>query len=504
MSVKTFETMHKPLAKSVAALLSFLFFYFLYAPLTTSNTLYRDDNIRNHSGYLFWVAEGRIFSKLSVNILAFSDGAYLSPFPQLIAVALMAGVTLWAAQKIFGSISLYSLSLISLVFLNPFYLQNMSYSYDSLPMTLASCCAVIAAVTLIQPLRYVWILVICFGYILYSYQPALGLYVSVTLLIVFKNFIDHKLRFRSIFLAKTLIYFGCVALLLWIYKLSFTSFFPDATGRTYLSLRKLWPNILHLNNDLRLVFYPNFSTVLYIISALVCLSLLAMAFKTSKNPLKAFSLWIWSMGVALAAFALILLNAEGPSILLSYEPYAERLLIGASGLWLLALYIISTMSKGLFAGLYMAFTLLCFSFSYTYGAFLRLQNEHNAMLLTNIHYDITHNPLLRKNQGLIVQNALPLAPINMPSLKKTPLIASIYGEQHLFWLSNGKVHPFLIKASSDSPEHICSLIKEMKKSPDTQTVISTSDYALYSYKNFTFIDFYTDQDLYDHCGFRGI
>ncbi|QNT78103.1 glucosyltransferase domain-containing protein [Entomobacter blattae] len=504
MRRKYCNILHHPLSRPVAGLTIFLFFYFLYASLFRPDALYRDDNIRHYVGQLFWVDEGRVLSKLSINLFTLSDGAYLSSFPQLFAVGLMAGTTFWAAQEIFGQITLFSLSLLSLLFLNPFYLQNMSYSYDSLPMTLASCAAIFAATSLILPLCFFWLNMLGIGFILYSYQPALGLYASLATFITVKHFMAQQLRFEAKFLVKIIFYLAATLLLLLAYKVTITRIFPQVTGRTLLNIHNVWPNLFHVIDNIRLVFYPNFSTVFSISIGLVLLSLLVRALTITQQPIKVLFIWLWGIFVTIIAFGVIMLNAEGPSLLLPYEPYAQRLLIGTSGLWLLALYIISTMSKGVYIGLYSLFALLCFSFSYSYGAFLHFQDRHSTMIISNVHYDVTHNPALVNNTQLIAQNALPLAPASQFMLKKTPLLAHLFGEQHLLWLSNFKIYPFLEKAIIGPTEKICESIKEMKNSHKAKKILTTPDYALYSYKNTTFVDFYTEKDLFDTCSMRGI
>lgn len=496
------KTLLYPPSGYIAALFLFLFFYFLYAPITNVTFLYRDDYFRLFNQTLFWLNDGRYLSKLTFNLLTFSDGTYLSPLPQLLAIISMACITLWGAPFLIGKRNIYAFSLGALLFLNPFYMQNMSYGYDSLPMTLSSCAAIMAAAALQLPLRYLWLDVLCILFILYSYQPALGLYVSVTGFILLKHFLHHHFSFKRKTIHKAVLYLGLNGLILLGYKASFPVLFAAQNGRARFDYYHIAPNLHYLMEDIKLLFYPHFSFVFTGVSSLLLLSLFIKAIHLSPRPLKALLLWIWGCFILVFILSIIVINSAGPSLFLLPEPYSERLFIGASGLWLTALYVISTLSKRLYVGLYALFALLCFSFSYNYGAFLRFQEQHNAMLSTELRYDITHATQQQKPTPLFTLNPLPLAPVNIQLIQKTPLLARLYGEHHLLWLANATL--YAARTTSDlatlpSMELICTYKQEIEEHPDVFKLRHSSDYVLYLYKGKYFVDFHTDSDVIDNC-----
>lgn len=124
-------------------LLSALFTY----PIINSGVYYIDDLARSQTGYLGWGTLGRpladyIFYFFSLNSRSSID---ISPLPQIISIILMALTINFASDKIFKYRSVTTVIGSSLIFLNPLFLHNLVYRYDSLSMVLSISTCVFAS-----------------------------------------------------------------------------------------------------------------------------------------------------------------------------------------------------------------------------------------------------------------------------------------------------------------------------------------------------------------------
>lgn len=117
-------------------------------PIIHADRFYIDDLGRARTGYLGWTSDGRPLSNLVVETMNLGTPiSDLSPLPQLLALMLLAYLAVTASRK-FNIPGTWRAPLIMAPLVaNPFFLENLSYKFDVLPMTLAtalSCMAVTA------------------------------------------------------------------------------------------------------------------------------------------------------------------------------------------------------------------------------------------------------------------------------------------------------------------------------------------------------------------------
>ena len=128
----------------VAAVVAF-FLCCTFRVLTTGY-LELDDLGRVQVGYNLWAEDGRLLTAASMALLSFGGRMLdVSPLPQLGAIALMgcSGLLLARAAPELGATRIALAAI--LLFATPFYLQNMTYVFDSLSMTAASVLALWSA-----------------------------------------------------------------------------------------------------------------------------------------------------------------------------------------------------------------------------------------------------------------------------------------------------------------------------------------------------------------------
>ncbi|WP_110643064.1 glucosyltransferase domain-containing protein [Salinicola sp. CPA57] len=154
-------------------------------PLTQAERLYRDDIWRSFHGEMGWVSNGRPLSSLFA--LLVNGGprlADIAPLPLWLGLAAVASsILLWRRRLLAFDTGYAWLAMLILV-VQPFFLQNLSYHFDAMPMALALACAITGIACALNPrehqrwqARFRW-LAGGAGILasLFFYQPAANVY----------------------------------------------------------------------------------------------------------------------------------------------------------------------------------------------------------------------------------------------------------------------------------------------------------------------------------------
>lgn len=169
-------------------------------PLFSSHVLYLDDMGRVLDGYFGWNINARPAAEGVMRLLGFGDALVnIAPLPQLVAWAIAAGMSLAWWRWVPGLRPMVYVLGNALIWLTPFTLQNFTYVFDSLPMTVALASGVLASLLLRQPLssyppsslpslsfKHRWRRLMAATALLLvalcSYQPALNAFLVLSLL----------------------------------------------------------------------------------------------------------------------------------------------------------------------------------------------------------------------------------------------------------------------------------------------------------------------------------
>jgi hypothetical protein len=144
-------------------------------PILRANRYYSDDLKRALIGRTGWDSNGRPLTTLLMKLLQAYDHALIdiSPLTQIGAVALLA----WAGALIARRYSIRSVPLAALVAFplggQPFFLENLSYKFDALSMSLALFLALVPALACRDDRRGWWLGVAALFASLCLYQPAI-------------------------------------------------------------------------------------------------------------------------------------------------------------------------------------------------------------------------------------------------------------------------------------------------------------------------------------------
>lgn len=168
--------------RDVFGILLVLYSLILY-PILRADRYYNDDLKRALVGRAGWDSNGRPLTTLVMRMLQGYDHAMvdISPLPQIGAIALLAWVgVLMARRYSIGSSWMAALAAFPLG-AQPFYLENLSFKFDALSMSLAMLLAVLPMLQLSGGRRAWWLGVLALWGSLCFYQPAINAYLVFVL-----------------------------------------------------------------------------------------------------------------------------------------------------------------------------------------------------------------------------------------------------------------------------------------------------------------------------------
>ena len=172
---------------------SFFFVFMSYIlfslPIFLANVYYMDDNARALYGYT-WSRSGRIFSTFIMNALDLRLNNIIdcAPLGQILGLAFLACSAVFFTQRVTrqSSPDWVSLSICGVpLAAQPFFLENLSYRFDALPMLMAQACAVFACAL---PLdwsmrRKLGVCIALVFSIMAFYQPSLNTFLGLSLIV---------------------------------------------------------------------------------------------------------------------------------------------------------------------------------------------------------------------------------------------------------------------------------------------------------------------------------
>ncbi|WP_110710149.1 glucosyltransferase domain-containing protein [Salinicola sp. CR57] len=124
-------------------------------PLLQADRLYRDDIWRSFHGEMGWVSNGRPLSSLVVLVLNGGPRlADLAPLPLWLGLAAVAAAILLWRRRLLGFDSGHAWLAMLILVVQPFFLQNLSYHFDALPMALSLACAIAGIAWALDPRQH--------------------------------------------------------------------------------------------------------------------------------------------------------------------------------------------------------------------------------------------------------------------------------------------------------------------------------------------------------------
>ena len=368
--------------KSFCILLAICFIYFL--PLILSNSYYVDDNERSLSGLTGWYYLGRPLTDYTYNLISQSLSG-IDVFPLGLLISLIAlSFSSYLMIKITGNrFTIQSICISCTIWMTPFFLQNMSYRFDGMSMSLSILCCVAAAYyTTNKSVKLDIISAILIVACLCMYQPGMSVYLCAILISCCHDLVFGGKKFSLIVrtIARSFITFVLAYLFyskIVLPAINFSNMRSDLILNTENPLHYLSSYFVKITSLLRDVFYSGFQvpTLLIFASVIISLSIITFSFRGKKqliNNLVFFSSIILSV-------AFLALFTFGPTAILKESTTFPRVFM-SSGFILLFLLNICSCVKYLSILPCLAYFVSIFSMSYSYGNATNKQEEYDNLI----------------------------------------------------------------------------------------------------------------------------
>ena len=400
-------------------------------PLIIANYEYRDDVVRAVTGYPGWSMMGRpLADYLFKFVLAPGGAVYPSVLLLLLSLVCISVscVFIKKSLKITGGILSYLSVLI--IFFNPFLLQNYSYQYDSLPMSLGMCFATIAA-SLNDKKWFLLAKCVLLSSAAAFYQPCINMFIGIFAFKIFLMLKDNKLLCMicySIF--KNVIVFSVSCIIYYfVWYVWFAEGHRDSINGGLIT--NLLENNVYAFDHYIKPFLDKRMLVFILIPA--CFSIFSISnlirnnhFSYKKNGIILF-----------LCFVALVFSLLGPFAFLSERPAGVRVILTIGIIVCFILHLIDNlnMKMGVKFLIITPMLFLFFSKSFYYGAFLIKQKEYeNAVLQHIVQQDI-----LTKFDEIFFYGSLGLSPSAKVIVKENPYIIALFGASEN-WIMKRKAY----------------------------------------------------------------
>ncbi|EKY4019046.1 glucosyltransferase domain-containing protein [Enterobacter roggenkampii] len=155
--------------------------------LIISGRNYLDDYGRYTHGYTSWSSNGRPFADLVMSIINLGNPIVdISPLPLIIALLCLSVMGVMVSRRFAKDANVMALSAISIMIItNPFLLENLSFKYDVLAMSLSMLVVSLPFVSIREGASATWRFIISSGCVFVSlglYQSSIGTFIILTIL----------------------------------------------------------------------------------------------------------------------------------------------------------------------------------------------------------------------------------------------------------------------------------------------------------------------------------
>lgn len=349
-----------------------------YWPVIYAQSFYADDLARVQEGYFGWDIFGRYLAKAVAQIysLNFSLIIDAAPLTWVASIFIVALSSFHLYRKIKKIDTFYALTLSVLFIINPFYIQNLLYRYDSVGMFLALYFTVLAFCT--KKDFFGCILSFSFLYVgLNFYQTFSNLYLSLVAIELLLLLVNN----RQCKIYKTLLTSLCIyssALLLYYLELKLLHL-PSKGEIEEISFSIFFT----VFNNVVSGFYP-FIDFWNKSQLWICIPLVFFSISLAKLFFKYRRSWIYIF----ISIVLIFISSVGPMALLNMQFVEPRGLSYFSALLMFICLVLMNDYKHQRL-LMIAPVFVCFVFAYRVGNIHRIQTEFEKPIYAMAAIDLS-------------------------------------------------------------------------------------------------------------------
>ncbi len=386
-----------------------LFFSFIIYvfPIMLADILYRDDIRRTLVGDpSTWYRDARPLMAFIVEFFNLGAPIFdISPLTQILGVAILALALTLFSRKYFPKHSTKSAILCCMMFIiSPFFLENLSYHFESLGMCL-SLALYLILFSLPDRIQGVSLFVLTFFFsfcVLCLYQAAIGTFGALLFLTGYLKL--HIINWKQFFISALYMIGGCLAAVVIYMLLVAPLYVPEegyqATHSVVIAfsssgLRQLLTNIYSFVILLRITFFTDTRlSGIYLSVALVLVSLLSLYIHYKKQEQENSNAFSFSkLFFAFITPFCILVNVFLPLTFLENTIIMPRSCISFN-IFMLFIGILLISFAKLKTGyqyvllLFIPIFLFGYGFSYTYGNLLKSQRNYECFVAESIVNDL--------------------------------------------------------------------------------------------------------------------
>ena len=401
------------------------FLFMAYFGIIRSNYFYSDDIFRNYGGNRSWIGFSRYISEfgsiLIHNSLRLSD---VSPLTQLIAIVISAITLIVLSISLTGSLKIKNLLALSIIFISPFYSENISYRFDSPYMAMSLFFSAIPFLFKKDSACFVFVSLLGLIFTCMSYQAALPLYILVTIFLFIKNFVDGKnIRKNIIFSAKAVISFVAALVIFKIFFMNKMTNKDTDYFSTRIMISAFAPNLI---TYIKTTFSLNGGLLTKSLSSIAVVSAIFATTRSSKRNK------FLSCAVIVMLIILSYSLSFGPYLIFERPIFKSRAFMGFNSFMALIMLMNINFpgkdkkgSNRLQAVIVTLYVYSCLVFLSVYGNCLKNQNDYENFRVGLILQDLSE--MASKNSQINVSfiGSLDLCEKNRIALKNYPLIEKI-------------------------------------------------------------------------------
>ncbi|TBL50590.1 hypothetical protein EYY98_09140 [Obesumbacterium proteus] len=452
----------------------FLIICTIYAvPFAIHNVQYRDDFARTVTNDDNWAILGRTLSDYVMNTISLRYcGVFdVAPLPILLSVFIASYACFYAWRKSNYASFKYIFAFATL-FVSPFYIQNIAYRYDVLPMTISMSLPIIAIVIAsTNSLKNYIYSSLMLAASLSMYQAGSNIFIALCAANILLNVwsdTDKKmlyaLRMSSIYVSGFIIYF------------IFSKFiFRESTERTDIG------NINSFMDSFINTYYYAVKwfiidelkpIALIMILSFICLTI----HKASKHDNK-----ITSFAIATISFIVLLFSALGPISLLKEGYTSIRILIGLNGLYfclsLSTIYLLkfSKMTKIISYAIVLIAPIV---YSYAFSSAIYAQREYEKSIIFSLYSSMDSSGLNGKYKKIYVGGTVPMSPVSSEFAKHFYAIHQFISPMAP-WISRRMMHYYGIENVYQTWAMDPTWLVEKVKNGNIQPVSSGRHFKIY-------------------------
>lgn len=360
-------------------------------PFVSADIYYADDIVRTMSGAFGWSELGRPLSNLIFYIIGFSSSSIvdISPIPQIASVMLLTFAVWLFSSYVYGKVSMAGVIFSSPILLSPFFLQNLSYKYDSITMAAGVLLTTIAFTVGVKSKKVCFLSLVLLVASLCLYQPVVNIFIGMIAVGVLKDVSTNGSSIKNFAIRSATFCFSYA-----VYTFCVAPIF-STTARSELavgggSLKHIIANISSLAENLSALFNHG---ALYSYVPLFAAAIFGLAILACRSGWRDILLIILSAIVAVVSVC-------GPLFLLKNFGFVPRVMAGFAGFGLYVFYCVYIMHTQGKAFKFIAITLvaynilLCFSICYAFVNAQKSQIIYESHTLDAIANKIFNDPSL--------------------------------------------------------------------------------------------------------------